>query len=202
MLRNILIFLLVLTNVFMGYAGEINRYWHVTKVSNMQINGATNVSTFQCGSVRYTGADMIHERWDPESAKWEISGSVYIDIAQFDCNNRVMNNDFRNTLQYNDHPYIKIEFMNLKEVWRGKEVRHAAGWVEITLAGKTHAYFLMSELETINRRYSILRGEQLFRFSHFGIDPPQRGFGLVKVEDAVRVHFEFFLEHTDFAESY
>ena len=168
----------------------------------MRINGSTNVNVFQCGSVRYTGADMIRERWDPDSEKWEISGSVYIDIGQFDCNHRVMNNDFRNTLQYHEHPEIKIEFMNLKEIRTGKDVRQAAGWVEITLAGKTHAYFLISELEAVNSRYNILRGEQLFRFSHFGIDPPQRGFGLVKVEDVVKVQFEFMLEYTDFAESY
>lgn len=198
--------LLFLTSTLMfqltGLAAEINRYWYVTEVSSMMIDGATNMNAFQCGTERYSGSDnMIRERWDPASEKWEISGSVYIDIAQFDCQNRMMNNDFRQTLNYSMYPGIQIEFMNMKEIKSATKNRKVAGRVDISLAGESHSYYMISELEMIDRSYSILRGEQVLRFSDFGIEPPQKGFGLIRVDDIVKVRFEFILELTDFAKT-
>ncbi|TVQ84096.1 MAG: YceI family protein [Bacteroidetes bacterium] len=180
---------------------EITRFWHVTGASSLQINGTTNVNTFQCGSAYESGSDMIRELWDPYSEKWEIHGSVFIEVETFDCRNRIMNNDFRNTLKHDKYPEIQIEFLNLKEVQLHENTRKAQGYVKITLAGKSHKYFISSELEFLDDQYSILRGEQVFRFSDFGLEPPQKGFGLVKVNDEIEVSFDLILEQTSLTEN-
>lgn len=193
-------FLIIISlNVFAG--SEITRFWHVTGASSLQINGTTNLNSFQCGSAYESGSDMIRERWDPYSEKWEIHGSVFIEVGTFDCKNRMMNNDFRSTLKHDEYPEIKIEFLNLKEVQEQNNTRKAQGYIKITLAGKSHQYFLNSELEFLDDQYSILSGEQTFRFSDFGLDPPQKGFGLVKVNDEIQVSFDLILERTAYTEN-
>ncbi|MFN3556082.1 MAG: YceI family protein [Bacteroidales bacterium] len=180
---------------------EITRLWNVTSKSSLEIQGTTNVNSFGCLSVYENSADMIHERWDPCSEKWEIFGSIYLGVAQFDCNNRIMNNDFRNTLNYERYPEIKVEFLNLKEVVSRGRQRKAEGWVEVTMAGSVHRYFIQSDLFFIDDRYSVLRGSHVFKFSDFGLVPPQKGFGMVRVNDEITVSFELIMEQVAFSEN-
>ncbi len=200
-MRLLFSFFLIKVSLTVFAGSEITRFWHVTSASSLQINGTTNVNTFQCGSGYEKGYDMIRERWDPYSEKWEIHGSLFIEVDQFDCKNRIMNNDFRNTLKHDKYPEIKIEFLNLKEVQNQENTRKAEGYVKITLAGVSHQYFLSSELEFLDNQYSILRGEQTFRFSDFGLEPPQKGFGLVRVNDEIQVSFDLILEQTAYSEN-
>ena len=178
---------------------EMLKFWNVTSESTLKINGTTNVNSFECLTDYDRGMDLIMERWDPYHKKWEIYGSVNIGVDQFDCKNRVMNNDFRNTLKYETYPEIKIEFINIREVETDQNTRTAEGWVEITIVGETRRYFLSGELELIKDYKSILRGEQKFRFTDFGIDPPTKGLGLIRVRDEISVNFELILEQTAYS---
>lgn len=188
--------LLVFSLSLASKSKEILRHWNVTSASYLQIEGTTNLNSFQCGSVYESGNDMIRERWNPSNEKWEIFGSINLDVDNFDCNNRVMNNDFKNTLDYSNHPEIKVEFIDLKESRTVGNTRMAEGWVAITIVGKTRKYYLKSELEILDDYYSILRGEQVFTFSDFGLTPPQKGLGLVRVDDQLTVSFELILEQS------
>ena len=180
---------------------DILRYWNVTSASYLQIDGTTNVNSFQCGTPYEKGNDLIRERWDPDNEKWEIFGSLYIEVGQLDCQNRIMNNDLRNTLEYERHPEIKIEFLSLREKNHEGNTRMAEGWVEITIVGKTRKYYITSELEFLDNYYSILRGEQIFHFSDFHIEPPSKGLGMVRVNNALTVSFELILEQTILSEN-
>ncbi len=158
------------------------------------------MNSFQCYTVYQTGNDVLKERWNPDSEKLEIYGSIYIGVAEFACNNRLMNKDFRNTLKHNEYPEIKIEFLNLREVHLQNNTISAQGRIKVTLAGKSHVYFVSSELEFFDNKNGVLRGEQTFMFSDFGLEPPQKGFGLVRVSDAIHVSFDLILEKSVLAE--
>jgi hypothetical protein len=173
---------------------EIFRYWAVTTASTLEVHGTTNVNSFECGYAYYSGSDMISEVWNPSSENWEISGSVFVEVEEFDCQNRMMNNDFRNTLKSFKYPEIKIEFINLKEIKSEGNNRKARGWVEISMAGNSSKYFVTCDLVFVSNYYSVLSGKQVFRFSDFGLVPPQKGFGLVKVNDEITVKFDLILE--------
>ncbi len=187
------ILLLLFSHFSFGNKSEVARIWTVTTASTLKIDGTTNVNNFQCASSYYTGTDIIREIWNPNDASWEIQGKLYIDVQEFDCQNRIMNNDFRNTLQAEKHPEIQIEFVNLQEKSVGDNTKKAIGITEITLAGQTKRYNLSCELIFVSEHYSILRGTQVFRFSDFGLEPPQKGFGLVRVNDEIQVSFELIL---------
>jgi hypothetical protein len=173
---------------------ELFRYWTVTTASSLEIHGTTNVNSFECGYAYYHGSDMIREVWNPSSEEWEISGSVFVEVEEFDCQNKMMNNDFRKTLHSSTYPDIKIEFLNLREFRSEGNNRKARGWIEISLAGNSSKYFVTCDLVFVSNYYSILSGKQVFRFSDFGLVPPQKGFGLVKVNDEITVQFDLILE--------
>lgn len=192
-----LVLTLILTVVVMSALAQNNdvlRYWHVTGASSLEIHGTSNVTSFVCASAYSKGKDLITERLDPVTGKWEIHGEVFLDVKGFDCRNRVMNSDFQATLQAETYPEIKVEFVNLTEVNTIGSSRKAAGYVEITLVGKTKRYPIISDLVLMDNYNSILKGEQIFRFSDFGLEPPQKGFGLVKVRDEITVSFELKLD--------
>ncbi len=196
-MRIISTFLLVVFSLSLAAKSkEVLRHWNVTSASYLQIDGTTNINSFQCGSAYQSGNDMIRERWDTSNEKWEIFGSIYLEVDNFDCNNRVMNNDFKNTLDYSNHPEIKVEFIDLKERHVKGNTRMAEGWVAITIVGKTQKYYVKSELEFLDDYYSILRGKQAFNFSDFDLSPPQKGLGLVRVNDELTVSFELILEQS------
>jgi hypothetical protein len=178
---------------------EVFRLWNVTTASVLEIHGTTNINSFQCATSYYDGSDIIRETWNPGNEKWEILGSLIIEVNDFDCQNRVMNNDFRNTLNADKHPEIKIEFLNLREIAKKGSDRVANGMVEISLAGKKRKYQLSCDIIYVSDQHSILRGKQVFRFSDFGLDPPQKGFGLIKVNDEITVSFDLILEQSYFS---
>lgn len=198
---SVLLLIFLSFSVMANKAREVLKHWTVTGASYLQINGTTNINAFQCGADYESDNDLIRERWMPESEKWVIFGSIFIDVEDFECSNRIMNNDFKNTLDYTNYPEIKVEFLNLKETDIQGNSRIAQGWVAITLVGKTKKYLITSELEFLDDYYSILRGKQDFYFSDFGIEPPQKGLGMIKVNDKLTVSFELILEQTVLTEN-
>ncbi len=190
----IFMFSVPLASVRAGSGSELLKHWSVTNSSSLQIHGTTNINSFVCESDYSHGQnDMIMERWDPKNNNWEIFGEVLLEVAAFDCKNRVMNNDFQRTLQADEYPEIKVEFLNLKEVSADESKQKAKGWVKISLAGKSKKYPIESELIHFDNYYSVLRGEQVFRFSDFGLEAPSKGLGLVRVRDELSVSFELML---------
>lgn len=189
-----LFFSFIITALYASSGKEVLRYWNVSGASSLEIHGTTNVNSFVCVSDYTKDRDMIMERWNPSDEKWVIHGEVLLDVKDFDCRNRIMNNDFQHTLQSDVYPHIKVEFLELKEVSTQGKSRKAEGVVQITLAGETKRYPISSTLVFLDDYYSILKGEQVFRFSDFGLEAPQKGFGMVRVRDEIAVQFELMLE--------
>ncbi|MFW5687486.1 MAG: hypothetical protein ACOCXV_01030 [Bacteroidota bacterium] len=71
---------------------------------------------------------------------------------------------------------------------------------QITIVGKTRHYVITDELEYVDDYYSILRGEQELHFSDFHLEPPQKGPGMVKVNNSLKVSFKLFLEKATLSE--
>jgi hypothetical protein len=184
--------LLNLLMVFHASSREVLRYWNVSGASTMNILGSSNVNTFSCGSGFFSGQNVLSEvHYNGQNY---LSGEIIIDVKAFDCQNRIMNNDFQNTLQADNYPEIRIEFLELKETSRRRENSVAEGWVEITIAGKNRRYPVVCEIKSIDENQSILIGKQIFLFSDFGLEPPQKAFGMVRVNNEITVEFKLKLD--------
>jgi hypothetical protein len=173
---------------------EVFFYWSVVGSSSLEIHGTTNVNDFKCASGYFQGNDRLIQRWNTEMGDRAIFGKLHLDATGFDCNNRMMNKDFQKTIHSDQYPFIKVEFLELKEANRHGQSGKASGWVEISMAGTKKKYPILCDLIMLDDDYNLLKGSQTLRFSDFGLEPPQKGLGLVRVNDELTVTFELMLE--------
>jgi hypothetical protein len=192
MYRLSLILLVNLMLVMNAGAREVLRYWTVSEASTLEIHGSSNINNFTCGSGYFNSNSVLVEV--SSQGHNFISGKILLDAKAFDCQNRIMNRDFQNTLKAAEYPEIKIEFLELKEVNGNGRTSQAEGWVEITIAGKKKKYPIVCEVKYINEHQNILTGKQIFRFSDFGLEAPQKAMGMVRVDNEINVEFRLQLE--------
>ncbi len=168
--------------------------WKVSQKSIVEVVGSTNVNKFQCNSLRYAGDDQLISVYYPDKKVTEWSGEVVILSKNFDCYNNIMTKDFHETVLADEHPEIKVRFIQLKKHSTGNEEEQLDGEVEITLAGVTKRFpiccFMMNRIGA----QTHLSGQQTLQFSEFGLDPPVKFLGTVKVKNSITVNFGLVLE--------
>lgn len=193
MMRFLFSFFILLCCSYIAMTGnEVVRHWSVSGSSSFQIKGSTNINNFVCASGDFVGEDMLIGKRRPGTDQWELNGEILLKVDGFDCSNRMMNHDFQETLESETYPEIKIQFHELKEV--AGQSPNAIGLVEISMTGVTRTYPVYCELISSDEGYSILKGKKVLYFSDFGLEPPRKGLGMVRVKDELVVDFQLRLE--------
>ena len=185
-----------------GYPPEKEKSnWVVLKSSSLVITGRTNVNHFSCGVPQYTETDTL--RFLPEVAGTHVtgiglSGTLRLDIDQFDCRSRVMTNEFKKALQYGRYPQLTIHFISLEKMpgftSRPEIIK---GQVEIGLAGVTKSFAIDYTASRSDRCAVELTGMRPLSFHDFGLKPPHKMGGLVKVNDSLHVRFTLCLRQVE-----
>lgn len=168
--------------------------WKIDAGSVIEIAGSTNISTFRCESNKYNGGDILTEIYFPARDKSEWSGEIVLQTINFDCFNQMMTNDFRETLQIEDHPTISVRFLNLIKESENINQENLSGQVEITLAGVSKIYPISCVFLAKNGGKALLSGERKLAFTDFKIDPPVKLLGTIKVRDSIEVNFGLILQ--------
>ncbi|MGE0588383.1 MAG: hypothetical protein AB7O48_07385 [Cyclobacteriaceae bacterium] len=163
--------------------------------SRLIIDGKTNINTFQCAIIHYTGKDTLELR---EGGKYPkpifTQGYVGLEAARFDCGLQVMTNDFWKTIKYKEYPLVGIEFISFERLPKLDEGSDLfRGRMQIALAGTRKPFDVDCSIETDKSGMIHLKGSHQFTFSDFELEPPSRMMGLVKVEDLLMVNFHLVL---------
>ena len=159
----------------------------------VEVVGSTNVNKFQCNSLGYSGEDQLIAVFYPEKNVTEWSGEVVILSKNFDCYNNIMTKDFQETVLADEHPEIKVRFIQLKKYSTTKEEEQLDGQVEITLAGVTKRFPISCFMMNRTGGTTHLRGQQTLQFSEFGLEAPVKFLGTVKVRNSITVNFGLVL---------
>jgi hypothetical protein len=164
--------------------------WLVQRTSTIRIAGSTNINQFCCQVDQYTGPDTI--TLSPTGISF--LGVLSVNIADFNCNNRMMTAEFKKTLQYQRYPHLKISFISLdKAPAFGTAAEKVRGCVEVELAGAYRKFVVdYSACRTDNGNVELI-GTRVFGFSDFGLTPPRKMAGLVRVNDRLEVEFRLHL---------
>jgi hypothetical protein len=170
--------------------------WRVDKTSTLSIAGSTNINHFCCEVTEYTGPDTLTTLKGSNLAETPgivLKGALRINIADFDCSNRMMTSEFKHTLKYQQYPQLIITFLSLEKLPSATTNESVKGWVAIDLAGTCRKF----ELDYSSCRGStgdiLLIGARTFGFSDFGLTPPRKMAGLVRVNDRLDVRFRLHL---------
>ena len=142
--------------------------------NGLEIKGWTNINTFKCSNEKVQNALSIYA----------FSGNqlptVVFKIDDFDCQNKMMNKDFRKILQSDQFPNITIKFLEF-----------------VKASGDRFNAVIEVKMMTVSRTYQVsfsmynnnLAGNRRVRFSDFKIIPPKRMGGMVYVKDVLDLFF-------------
>jgi len=180
-------------------AGKVS--WIVQKSSSLSIHGRTNINRFSCGVAEYTEADTISflsEGYRGQVRGIPLCGVLRINIGDFDCRNRVMTGEFKKTLLYHQYPQLKITFLSLERMPQfGVRPEILKGLVCIELAGISKQVEMDYATSREDAGAVQLTGSRRLSFSDFGLQPPQKMGGLIKVNDVLDVQFVLCLQRME-----
>lgn len=164
--------------------GEISK-WLISENSSLIVNGVTNVNKFSCAILPKTKTDTVMVT-KGQSGAILLSGTLNININDFDCNNAIMTRELKKTLRVKAFPYLHIKFLSLKITDNNLQTKIIKGEVEIELAGQTKCFQIEYQLKTL-KNMMILSGNQFINFSDFNLQPPTKMGRLIKAKDKLEV---------------
>jgi len=164
--------------------------------SRFWIRGTSTVNTFSCtvDSVRGDGA-LPTGSSDVSTAAERAEGaaSLTVPVQQFDCGRTQMTEDLKETLRADEHPTIRFR---LHEVEDTVPPDRADGWHRVaalgylTVSGTERLVRVTAEGRPVEEGIYRLRGCKPIRMTYFGVEPPTKFMGVIKVDDRIEVHFD------------
>lgn len=148
------------------------------KDSFIIINGTTNVNSFKCVNDDFHQLIPLSLENSPKNKFSETS--INLIVKDFDCKNKMMTSDFRNTLNEEKYPFLNVTFLTLEKIADNK----FRGFVQVKMMNKLKKYYIDFSLEN-----SKLVGNKKLKFSDFGIVPPKKLGGLIAVKDSLDLAF-------------
>lgn len=160
--------------------------------SQIEIHGSSNVNQFQL--INYN--PKIVRLPDGVEGKQRYQ-RIEVPVNQFKGANKRMRNDFLEMVNASEYPFIimAIEPRSLAECREKKGLSDFK--TMITIAGVSNSYVVPCGIDTCKSSGYVLKGDLEVKLTDFGIDPPQKFFGLVKVNNEVLIDYVFRFETDD-----
>lgn len=156
----------------------------VAPESEVVISGTTNVNEFTC---KYNLEELelpIRLVYDDKTEQIQFS-NAQLKLANdcFDCGGKAINKDFRELLQTQEHPQVELRLLyvdppqpNNQKIGVGMEIR---------IAGVSRNYETILYCE--QQGNICVNGTIPLRLTDFGLEPPRKVLGMIKVHDEIKV---------------
>lgn len=181
-----------------GYRSHTIKQWSVEKESVLQVSGKSNVNSFACTISSYSRKDTLQLTSSQKNGALGLHGEMVQDIANFNCQNKLITGDLRKTLKWKQYPLLRVKFLSLdKEPDAAQPKQIIMGWVEVELAGVKKLMQIPFRFAKGNGDLLQMNGTQVFCFSDFKLQPPTKLAGTVKIRDEFEVDFKLQLKELD-----
>lgn len=156
--------------------------------SDVTVYGSTNVNNFK---FQYTENITLDKpvRVKRNEGTLRLSGGIIdLKVRAFDSGNGIMNKDFRKMLQEEDNPFIQVELAALLPQWLPNAAwREGKAEINVTINQVTKKYVVRCKVE--NPESLLIFGKQKISLTDYGLTPPVRMMGMVKVSEWVDLDF-------------
>lgn len=167
--------------------------WAVSGTSSLQVNGSTNMNKFACEISSYDRLDTLGLTQNNTAVA--LSGSLRLNLQNFDCHNPVMTRDLRKTLKAGQYPVLCISFISLNRLPPlSLTPEHISGWVDIELAGARKRVEVKYQISVDAQNVIHLVGTRAIVFADFNLAPPVKFKGLVKTNEELSIVFHLKLK--------
>jgi polyisoprenoid-binding protein YceI len=158
---------------------QFNRYLF----DKIQIRGKTNVNDFY---MRYSDDEFCKL---PNTLNAENSTlGINIPANKIKADSKMMLNDFLDLINADKYPTIDIEIAR-EEIESSPTEEPGYKNIELTMNGVTKQYRCKTYSESCYANQWCLTGQLEIRLTDFGIEPPNKFLGLIKVKDEIFVNF-------------
>lgn len=166
--------------------------WVVLNNILVRVSGSTNVNKFTCEIKNYPNRDTLVCYQHNGTENVRLSGKLEMAVFTFDCLDRIMTHDLRETLKADQHPSLRIALLSLQRypsLSSGQE--QLCGNVAIELAGVTREMSLNLTVTNEDQKTIHMTGSRNIHFTDFGLTPPRKFGGMVRAKDDLTVTFQF-----------
>ncbi len=157
----------------------------VASESEVLISGTTNVNEFTC---KYNLQELempIRLIYDERSEQILFKNAELTLINDcFDCGGKAINKDFQELLKTEKHPQVGLKLLYV-EPPSPNQSKVDVG-VEIKIAGVSRKYQTVLYCE--QTKDICVNGTLELKLSDFELEPPKKMLGMIKVDDAIKVH--------------
>ncbi|WP_108425805.1 YceI family protein [Flagellimonas amoyensis] len=181
---------LLIFGAFFSAPERETRVW-VAPESEVVIIGTTNVNGFTCKykvqelevPVQLTYNDKV-EQIQFKNAKLKLANDC------FDCGGKAINKDFRELLKTEQHPQVELRLLHVDPAENGGQ-KIGVG-MEITIAGVARKY--ETTLSCVQAGDICVNGTLDLLLSDFGLEPPRKVLGMIKVDNKIKVELSLKLK--------
>lgn len=181
--------LLAVTSFSFGQGSSNQRTINILPESQLMITGDTNITDFRCSfdseMLPSNCAVSFTRNGDGYSFK---NANLVLNNLGFDCGNRQINKDFHALLQTEEYPSIELELKKIR--LQGDE--SAIAQVVIHIAGKKNSYEV--PVKVLSNPATCFEGKLKLDINDFGLQPPRKAFGLIKVKEDIEISFNLTVE--------
>ncbi len=165
----------------------------LTRDSKLSIKGKSNVNDFRCKSEHALHQDSLDYYYRVTGDTVQVDGvSLSLEVSQFDCGKKGINRDFRSTLKYEEHPFIKI-ILNELIIKEETGIIPREAKVTIIIAGIKRDYIVPLTYFSSSEERFIAGGHKTLAMSDFGLTPPSPLFGLIQVSNELDIEFDLVI---------
>lgn len=165
--------------------------WVIERNSNLSIEGKSNVNSFRCDVTEYLQPDTVWFYKEDQQQQFNIKGGLTITVNGIDCHQRYMTNDLRKALKADKYPSLKIDLLSISDFTNAN--KNITGIVDISLSGIRRKMYVNYIVQTGTDGTLHLFGSRQVLFSDFGLTPPEKLAGLIKVEEQLSIRFHLIL---------
>lgn len=118
-----------------------------------------------------------------------VSGAVLtIPVRSLDCGIHKMNKDLQETLGAQSNPTISFRLWNYVLIGGNSGAVRMNGL--LTIAGHQKVFTLYGKMTGAKSGAFRLLGDRIIDVRDFGVTPPRKFFGLMKVKKNITIHFD------------
>lgn len=152
-----------------------------TQNSYVEIHGTTNVNSFNCSYNAKLPENEFEVTLIKKGEVIEIQHeALFLKVLNFKCPNPQMTEDLHDLLEYEDYPFIIFQ---LEKITNKKRAH-----VMIEMAGEKQ-FYTVDLYNNLNNNQLISNAAMELCITDFGLEAPEKFFGMVKVNENIEVEF-------------
>ncbi|MGM0579935.1 MAG: YceI family protein [Bacteroidota bacterium] len=153
-----------------------------TQDSFVEIHGTTNVNSFNCSYNASLPENEFEVKLIKKGNVVKIQHeALFLKVLNFECPNPQMTDDLHDLLEYENYPYIIFQ---LKKITNNKTAH-----IMIEMAGEKQFYTVTLKNNLKNNQL-ISNATMELCITDFGLEAPEKFFGMVKVNENIEVEFK------------